>query len=36
MEMSIVLLLLWAVIIGIALGTVILVILAIYMMAEEI
>jgi len=36
MEMSIVLLLLWAVIIGIALGTVILVILAIYMMSEEI
>jgi hypothetical protein len=36
MEMSIVLLLLWAVIVGIALGTVILVILAIYMMAEEI
>ena len=36
MEMSIVLLILWAVIIGIALGTVILVILAIYMMAEEI
>jgi len=36
MEMSIVLLLLWAVIIGVALGTVILVILAIYMMSEEI
>jgi hypothetical protein len=36
MEISLVLLLLWAVIIGIALGTVILVILAIYMMAEEI
>jgi hypothetical protein len=36
MEISLVLLLLWAVIIGIALGTVILVILAIYMMSEEI
>jgi hypothetical protein len=36
MEMSIVLLILWAVIIGIALGTVILVILAIYIMSEEI
>jgi hypothetical protein len=36
MEISLILLLLWAVIIGIALGTVILVILAIYMMAEEI
>jgi hypothetical protein len=36
MEMSIVLLILWAVIVGVALGTVILVILAIYMMAEEI
>jgi hypothetical protein len=35
MEISLVLLLLWAVIIGIALGTVILVILAIYMMSEE-
>ena len=36
MEMSIVLLILWAVIVGVALGTVLLVILAIYMMAEEI
>jgi hypothetical protein len=35
MEMSVILLLLWAVIIGVALGTVILVILAIYMMSEE-
>jgi hypothetical protein len=36
MEMSIVLLILWAVIVGVALGTGLLVILAIYMMAEEI
>lgn len=35
MEMPIVLLLLWAVIIGVAFGTVVLVILAIYMMSEE-
>ena len=36
MEASIVFLILWAVIIGVALGTIILVILAIYMMSEEI